>query len=318
MYLTYLIHLTSHAKGIYFFCSRYRSSQIRCLLPDNRNPAYVSIVNDKTAWTETLNIIEVAYVVTSQPRHKFSMCLSPIFGTPSTLQDLIQYFELNRILGAETFLVYNYSLSLTAHNSVLQYYTAKGLISVIQWKLPPVVAADVWYNAQMLMLLDCMYRNKGLAKYLINTDIDEFIVPVKHPSWEAFLKTKEPVCEYRIRSVVMKGRPCFSKSEDNATCMSALHNLTRSSYIWRDKVRSKCIEEVNCLEIPGIHFTWRFRQPDQANSVLVNVTQALVYHYREPLSKDKSFFKDRRLQKYASKLKTNVQSVMKSIGSSEA
>jgi len=309
VYLTYLIHLTSHAKGIYFFCSRYRSSQIRCLLPDNRNPAYVSIVNDKTAWTETLNIIEVAYVVTSQPRHKFSMCLSPIFGTPSTLQDLIQYFELNRILGAETFLVYNYSLSLTAHNSVLQYYTDKGLVSVIQWKLPPVVAAHVWYNAQMLMLLDCMYRNKGHTKYLINTDIDEFIVPVKHPSWEAFLKTQDSACEYRVRSVSMKGKPCPKDPENKQICVKSLAMQTRSTFIFLDKIRSKCITEVNCQELPGIHFTRRFRVSSGSSNKPVNTSDALLYHYSK-FPQDHEYVPDTRMNAYATILLSNIRTVL--------
>lgn len=67
-----------------------------------------------------------------QYKYIFSVCLSPLYFQYGRAYELVEWIELNRILGAERFLVYNYSTAINVQQ-VLDYYSKRGLAEVIQW-----------------------------------------------------------------------------------------------------------------------------------------------------------------------------------------
>jgi hypothetical protein len=59
----------------------------------------------------------------------------------SKAYELVEMIELNRILGAEHFVFYNYSTNSNV-NHVLEYYKKMDIVEVLEWNLPMKV--DTW------------------------------------------------------------------------------------------------------------------------------------------------------------------------------
>ncbi|XP_053377892.1 uncharacterized protein LOC128547951 [Mercenaria mercenaria] len=103
-------------------------------------------------------------------KNRFAVCLSPLYFNYSRAYELAEWIELNRILGAEKFVVYNISTS-TNVDQVLGYYSRQGLVNVVQWQLPMRVStypkskepAEIHYFGQTAALNDCLFR-KPLEK----------------------------------------------------------------------------------------------------------------------------------------------------------
>ena len=123
---------------------------------------------------------------TLSQRFNFTMCLAPLFKLDQhkQAQRLIEWVELNRLLGADYFVVYNYSIT-TDVDRVLRMYMRDNIMEVVQWPLPmngfleeaKLGVPEIHYFGQHAALNDCLYRMKFRSKYIINTDMDEFIIP---------------------------------------------------------------------------------------------------------------------------------------------
>ena len=87
-------------------------------------------------------------------------------------QRFIEWVELNRILGANHFTVYNHSIGKDL-NYALRLLEKKGFLEIVQWDLP----IDAFYYAEHAAINDCLLRNRFKSKYIINSDMDEFIIP---------------------------------------------------------------------------------------------------------------------------------------------
>ena len=116
----------------------------------------------------------------------FTMCLAPLFKLDQHKQAhrLIEWVDINRLLGADYFVVYNCSIT-TDVDRVLRMYMRDNIMEVVQWPLPingfleeaKIGVPEIHYFGQQAALNDCLYRMKFISKYIINTDMDEFIIP---------------------------------------------------------------------------------------------------------------------------------------------
>lgn len=245
------------------------------------------------------------------------MCLSPLFDVPSPVPDFIQYFELNRLLGAEKFIVYNHSMNALQYNEILEYYKETDVAEVIQWRLPKMVGEQVWYKAQMLTIVDCMYRIRGLSTYMVTSDVDEYIVPMTSPTWQGLLNSQNTACEYNIRSTVLIDAPDkykFRRNLDRKQAVSsALAREYRSTHIWEHTIKSKYIALTACLANPGIHHVWKYRLYKYTQRVNVDPDKALVFHYRNPQFEDKTFVNETRMDAFSETLTSRIQDIQSKV-----
>lgn len=248
------------------------------------------------------------------------MCLSPVFGAPVSPENFVQYFEFNRLLGAELFIVYNTSMTSREMNAIARLYEGKGLAKLVQWTLPHGVEGNstVWYYAQVAMLNDCYLRNKHSSRYIVTTDLDEFIVPLNHSSWNEFLKHEEKACEYNIRSVVLKGIACQPGNDGENVCISTRERRIQSYKIYNHKLRSKYILNTNCTFVSvNIHFNFFPKTQEQPKAInYVSATKALVLHYGNvKLFGENNGSTVTTIDRYMSTLETNVVKIMKKVNS---
>ena len=114
-------------------------------------------------------------------------CLAPLHRVDRTTGlRLMEWFELNQLLGIEHFVVYNYSCTNRMVNRLLRHYVKRGIIEVVNWNpLVPIDTKGGWppsphrlhYFGQVVAENDCMYRLMHRYRWVQFIDYDEYLVP---------------------------------------------------------------------------------------------------------------------------------------------
>ena len=160
------------------FYSRFKTSIFYCRLPDNRVPFAISLITQQSATSHNLLPVR-SQIVKPEDKKSFAVCVSPLFGKYNSSYELIQWIELNRILGAELFVFYNYSTGANI-DDILRFYEKKGLVQIVQWNLTKFRLGskpELVYIGQHSAMNDCLMKVKNVSEYVVNIDLDEFIVP---------------------------------------------------------------------------------------------------------------------------------------------
>ncbi|XP_055897871.1 beta-1,4-galactosyltransferase galt-1-like [Biomphalaria glabrata] len=277
---------------------RLRVVSYECWLTDGRRPDQVSITLKKT--DSPTNTLQVLYP--SLPRRNFTVCYAMLFDLTNYSQ-IIQNVEFNRVLGAEHFFVYNMSIS-SATDAVLRHYQKRGLMTILQW---PMNISGIHYFGQVLAINDCVYRNKGVSKYVVIHDTDEMIVPNRQNSWKELIDqindnfdqindnstSHETLGTYIFETTCFQDRPkgsLWSEIKRNYSISDEMENffekysltaftdLLRLNTVWAG-TRQKSIVRPDLVLFPDIHLTTTHR--GSATQVVVNHSLALVHHQRK-------------------------------------
>ncbi|XP_045195020.2 uncharacterized protein LOC123550658 [Mercenaria mercenaria] len=270
---------------------RYTAVLFQCKVsPSMELPTHVSIV-DRSCETP-MNLLDIQILGKSSAfKHRFTVCLTPLNFRYNRAYEIIEWIELNRLLGADKFIVYNYSSAINlAH--VLEYYSKRGLTEVVQWNLP--VGVDTWpreykpveihYFGQIAALHDCLYRNKGVSEFIVNLDVDEFIIPHGEnvTSWtEMLTQLKHDSKVYIFRNTFFKkewsnaGIEIQNKSLVDKLQLVTLQKLQHETQISPPNQRSKYfaksaeVSKVMIHGVPGV------------SHLVVPIEIGLVHHYRD-------------------------------------
>ena len=153
---------------------------------------------------------------------------------------------------------------------------------------------SVNYYGQRLSIYECVYRNMHWVKYLVYTDLDEFIVPRKSIGWADMMKQmeNEKYASYMFRNTF------FFESENNTgkhlakmkvrlpsngTCEiempKFLTYLFRSTKIWDVARRSKYIVKPVCLQSSHM-LVHQVKHRGRLARYVVPPDYALMNHYR--------------------------------------
>ena len=111
-------------------------------------------------------------------KYNFTICLGPLFNNFSKESVLLEFIEMHRILGVEKIAIYVFEISIQISN-ILKIYEQLNIVDVYPWK-PNV---DVFYQGQLGMLNDCLYRYMYSTKYIAFLDTDEMIIPKDVNTW---------------------------------------------------------------------------------------------------------------------------------------
>ena len=206
--------------------------------------------------------------------------------------ELIEWIELNRILGVDFFTLYNHTTG-PAVDKVLNYYSIQGILEVIPWQLP--MGVDTWprastpveihYFGQLAASNDCLRRNRNRTKYLLVIDLDEFIIPRSEGviTLSQMMKTLPEngayiFCNTFFREDWDDTRADFgNKDKAIKLRLNTLLKLNREAMISPYNSRSKYIVQPHDAEVLGIHQVWSIGR-NRVHHVGKEV--ALLHHYR--------------------------------------
>ena len=249
------------------------------------------------------------------------MCVSPVHDNYSHAYGLVEWIELNKILGVQYFTFYNYSMASNIEQ-VLSFYSKRGLVEVLPWNMPISIKnpREIHYFGQLAALNDCLYRNRHKTKYIAVLDIDEFIIPKQNDvySWSEMLKRLPIVSSYGFRNVFFRrNSDSFQSGEDYSKAarkykLITLTKLRRDKFVFPLYQRSKLIVNPKKVETIGIHNIWGYKA-GEVNSDTLPIAEdiGLLHHYRFWYSTDTSSESvvDKGVLKYKDELIKSVKQV---------
>jgi len=140
--------------------------------------------------------IELAQNTSNQ--QNLAVCVSATFG-PINTRRLIEWLEMQQILGVQMVIVYNHSVSQSVGHVLSQYARAPA-VSRLQVELRQTrafMSDDVLLHMSPV-INDCMYRFSAQFRYFAVIDLDEVIIPRHVYTMPALVKSLSLGNEYPV------------------------------------------------------------------------------------------------------------------------
>jgi hypothetical protein len=152
-------------------------------------PKFVSL--QKGSLTFNKQAVKIPIEIPPKPtvKKKLLVCLKAIYIPPNnsleeplTYVPIVEWFELNKILGVDHITAYIHSIS-TEQARLFHFYVKQGFLDLLSAASPPG-----WNPTKVLSISrseninDCLYRNMYAYHKIMIIDTDEFIVPQKEYS----------------------------------------------------------------------------------------------------------------------------------------
>ncbi|XP_069465577.1 uncharacterized protein [Ambystoma mexicanum] len=175
----------------------YGTADLICHEPEDCDPKYVSFHWSEDGDCTQISMFEIRNRHPEALSAEFTVCLSTMFGQYNNVLLFIQSVEMYKLLGVKRVMIYKSDVSQYMER-VLQHYISEGTIEIIPWKITSFLKvskrwhynmshADIGYYGQLTALNDCIYRNMYRTKYLMLHDIDEIVLPIRHPNWSTMM-----------------------------------------------------------------------------------------------------------------------------------
>ncbi|EDV45439.1 uncharacterized protein LOC6555693 [Drosophila erecta] len=269
----------------------------------------------------------------------FGVCLKGLdFPYVDLSERLIEWFELQRILGASRIYAYMYDVH-PAVQRVLDYYQRTGYLELRPLTLANGMPRLRHYQHMLLQQRtlekrlnelipynDCFYRNLYRHDYLVNVDVDEVIMPLgEHRNWHQLVQKAHALeteqggkCAGRfpalcfINSYFTRVPTEFSNHEEQAVAgeLFVLRHTQRIRNYSMPGRATKCFHNARLSLTLHNHFTLKWL-PDGCNPRTMNTSMAQMQHYREPDFKYDAtdLTDDRSAWKFAGELRAAVEYV---------
>lgn len=272
---------------------KYSAYFIMCPL-DNNNPVpdAVSVILKHNRDSESI-LPANRLIVRNHPKFRarskqsnsnnIAICVKPMHYHYDKLVNLIEFIELNRILGVSHFVLYNHTVGPNV-DCLLQQYIDEGVVTVLPWHLNMISQKEIRTEGLFAALNDCLYRTMYRYKYVLMIDFDEYIIPHTKNSLTDML------AELKKSATSKAGAYSFQNSffylqwpndrwaNDLRYPLVTLQKTTRKAQFHMHKQRSKCIVIPERVVEMGNHFVWEF----VPGNVMVNIDPrlAFLHHYR--------------------------------------
>lgn len=246
-------------------------------------PTHVSMTT-KPCVTSSI-MLPITWPVRSAWQEEFAICVPIAYGKFDPL-DLLEWFEMAKVLGISKVHVYNATISPDL-KKVFNFYTQSGFLKVHQMA-PPVnhygkMASKLGSPAS---LNDCMLRYMYTYRYIFFIDFDELILPQTASNYTQLLKDmnkhhnlKENYLSYTFRNAYhfleLKGDP-----GEKEYMKFFKYNLRAppSNYLFAPK---SMIDPRRCLSVFNHYCYIRFPSTSKPFTIDVSVNLAMSHHYRK-------------------------------------
>lgn len=237
---------------------------------------------------------------------KIAICVKPFHYDYNKLDNLIEFIELNKLLGIDHFLFYNHTIGPKVDCLLNQYIKQTDLVTVLSWQnLDMKSQEEIRTEGIFASLNDCVYRTMYRFKYVAMIDLDEFIVPHLDGNLKLLLNrlvnysvSKDHKAgafsfknaffylqwpddpEYLKLANANPGRQANEKSTKNnlPVYLTTLAKTRRRATLHSHRERSKLIVVPDYIVEVGNHFVWQFL-PNK-HSFHIDEKAAFLHHYR--------------------------------------
>ncbi|XP_065551735.1 uncharacterized protein LOC136022422 [Lathamus discolor] len=305
----------------------YGATDIVCLEPENCDPTHVSIHQSPLGNIDQLPSFEIKNRQAEPFPVDFTVCISAMFGHYNNVLQFIQSMEMYKILGVQKVVIYKNNCSHLMEK-VLRLYTEEGTVEIIPWPINShLKVSSEWhfmhdgthigYYGQITALNDCIYRNMQRSKFVVLTDADEIILPLKHPDWKTMMSSLQE--QNPGTAVFLFENHIFPESVStpmfNISSWNTVPGVNILNHVHREPDRKEVFNPRKMIVDPRkvIQTSVHSVLHAYGNSVNVPMDVALIYHCRKPLQADlprESLIRDTTLWRYNSSLIMNVNKVL--------
>ncbi|XP_018901984.2 LOW QUALITY PROTEIN: beta-1,4-galactosyltransferase galt-1 [Bemisia tabaci] len=225
---------------------------------------------------------------TSSNTNTLAVCVKPLHFHYNRVNQLIEFIELNLLLGASHMILYNASIGPDA-TCVLKQYVNEGLVTILPWKLDMISQKEIRTVGLFAALNDCLYRCMHRYSYAAFIDLDEFIIPQQQKTlpeligWLGQKLNLRTTASYSFQNAFFY----LQWSDDNTIDRKyapiinnfvTLRKTRRKTKLNPHKQRSKYICRPEFVVEAGNHFIWEFIPGHGTLNVPSDV--GLLHHYR--------------------------------------
>ncbi|KAH8372174.1 hypothetical protein KR093_010393, partial [Drosophila rubida] len=263
----------------------------------------------------------------SESTLSFGVCIKAFqFPFVDVSQRLIEWFELQRLLGTSRIYAYEYDV-LPAVQRVLDYYQSTGYL-----ELRPLTMANgapslrhylhsliqnrllVKRLNELIPFNDCFYRNMYRHDYMVNVDVDEVIMPLGElHNWQqvadAVLQNKTSKCPNGYNAM------CFTNSQfsdhNDPDELFFLQNTMRLRNYSAQNQAIKCFHNARYSLTLHNHYTLQ-TLPGSCTFQFVDTSLAHMQHYFRKIKNAtlREMVEDHSIAKYATELRAAVRQVL--------
>ncbi|XP_037293717.1 uncharacterized protein LOC115452130 [Manduca sexta] len=269
---------------------KYSATYVLCLLrntgvkPQDTVGASISVLASNAPNRPATNLLTI---LDTEPRagieDTMHVCVKPFHFSYARDEWLVEWFEMNRLLGASHFYMYNESLSAPV-GCLLDHYRRQGLVTLLPWKLPIISKVEIRTEGQFAAFNDCLYRSMAAAGWLLVVDVDEVVVPRRErtlPALLAALRASYSPPSKAPGAFLFRNAFFYLRWEDDSEARAPLVTA-RKTRRWATphalKNRSKyALRPRDAVEL-GNHFVWELAPGAAAAGVPTD--RALLHHYR--------------------------------------
>ena len=298
------------------FCVRRSNKQT-----DYKPPEYVSFSH--IACTPLSNgTIRIEDMQKRKLQYKYVVCIHGSLRNFNNHHRFVEHVEVNRMFGADHYVLYNNTGS-QALRDYIDFYIDQGFMELHDWHFPKSIHGHHYFG-QISLITDCMYRFMYRTQFLALIDLDEFIVPRKHNSWEAMLNTSS--CNNHSAVLFRNVFFNLANPDDKAYNLNMSSNQSQGFVTLRKsvrdikpfncRVRSKIMIQPHDVSMPNIHYG---SPRVGGKSCCMNITLGLLHHYRAyKIQKNENVSRDPFMFRFASKIIQSVQTVLRLVEKTKA
>ncbi|KAL3272977.1 hypothetical protein HHI36_014434 [Cryptolaemus montrouzieri] len=267
---------------------KYSACFVMCPLLQNQTvPQYVSVVTKKNSIPTNLLEITNQFNGTRSSK-KFAICVKPLHFNYNRALQILEFIELNRILGIEHFTFYNHTIGPQV-DCLLKEYIKQGLVTLLPWQLDMISQKEIRTEGLFAALNDCLYRSMYRYSHVLLIDLDEFIVPRNNdtlPQLIDFLNRRmntRTTGSYSFQNAFFylqwsDDDSVYNSNDPVSSNLVTLKKTRRRSKLHPHKQRSKYICRPELVVEAGNHFVWEFLPGH--GTLNVPADAAILHHYR--------------------------------------
>ncbi|XP_049873461.1 uncharacterized protein LOC126372006 [Pectinophora gossypiella] len=153
-------------------------------------PSIVSVVTEPC--DDPTNAFSIQPSQHKQFKRNFTICVKDMNFNKDISQNIIEWIEINKLLGVEMIDMYIDNIRKESEN-VLLHYRNKGNIRLFHVPINDKPKRSLWQRRRdhIITYNDCLYRNIGESEYVIPLDVDEVILPkIAHTLFELIQRLK--------------------------------------------------------------------------------------------------------------------------------
>ncbi|XP_015904753.1 beta-1,4-galactosyltransferase galt-1 [Parasteatoda tepidariorum] len=263
---------------------KYSAYFILCPLKQPLIPTHVSIIKQ----SETLLTVGNKLLVRNNKKlykkpEGVAVCIKPLHYEYNKVKNLIEFIELNRIMGVNHFVLYNHTVGPDVE-CILKKYVTEGVVTVLPWQLDIVSQKEIRTEGLFAALNDCLYRTMYRFRYVLMIDLDEYVIPHKNNSLKVMLEYLLRKNPDRTGAFSFQNAFFYLQWPDDSSAVSlpykllTLQKTTRKSKFHAHKQRSKCVILPERVVEMGNHFVWEFITGKTMMNIPPDV--GFLHHYR--------------------------------------